>query len=434
MQAIRTSGAVQAWVPRVLRLRRQLWDPEILLPIVLIGAFAVRAAWLALPPGTLIFDEAYYVNAARILLGWAVDPGAPYAGATLGLDPNIEHPPLGKLLLAGSMAVFGDNGLGWRVPSLLAGMVALGAIHRIVRAAGETAHVAIAVVALLAFDNLMLVHSRLGMLDMLALAPILVAAWLAIRERWAMAGALLAIGFLVKITAVFGLLALLIILAARVARAWREDRSAARDGIRAVAVLVVAFTAVAIAGLWLLDARFTTFATPFDHLRHMIGYGSSLTASIDHGGICTGITSAPWQWPFNTCQINYLRVDATIVDALGQPAVMPSIDFRGAMNPLLASAIPIASLTVLWRAWTTRDLLSVWAAAWIAANYLPYVGLVILTGRVTYLYYFLPAVPAIAVATAILLFRSGLPRFVGWGYLVAYAAGFFAYFPFRQIP
>ena len=53
---------------------------------------------------------------------------------------------------------------------------------------------------------------------------------------------------------------------------------------------------------------------------------------------------------------------------------------------------------------------------------------------IEYIYYALPLVPAIAIAITLLLMRSGLPRFVRWGFLGAYAIGFVAYFPFRQIP
>jgi hypothetical protein len=308
-------------------------------------------------------------------------------------------------------------------------------VYRLVRAAGDTAHLAILVVFLLALDNLMLVHSRLGTLDMLALAPMLVAAWLALEGRWLAAGALLGLAFLVKITAILGLLALVLVLVVGLVRGGRLEPGARRAAVRDGALLLGAFAVVSIVGLWLLDARFTTFASPLDHLRHMIDYGSSLILPFDQGGICSGIASAPWQWPFNTCEINYLRVDTTIVDATGQViGAVPAIDIRGALNPLLASALPLASLAVLWQAWTTRDRLSMWAVAWIAATYLPYVALVLINHRVTYLYYFLPVVPAVAVAVGLLLFRGGLPRFVSVGYLVAYVLGFAAYFPFRQIP
>ena len=51
-----------------------------------------------------------------------------------------------------------------------------------------------------------------------------------------------------------------------------------------------------------------------------------------------------------------------------------------------------------------------------------------------YLYYFLPTVPALAIAVAILLARSGLPRVVAWGFIATFMLAFVAYFPFRQLP
>jgi 4-amino-4-deoxy-L-arabinose transferase-like glycosyltransferase len=416
------------------RLLANLADPGTMLPLVLIAAFVTRVVWLDLPKNSLIFDEAYYVNAARILLGWTVEPGAHYAGATAGIDPNMEHPPLGKLLLALSMLVFGDNGIGWRIPSVIAGMISLGAVYLIVRAAGESARLAILAVGFLAFDNLTLVHGRIGTLDMLVLAPILVSAWLALRDRWLLAGILMAAGMLVKLTAIYGLLAILILLAIRILNDWRRQRRIEIRSLRPAVTLGVVSVGLFLAGLWALDARYTTYATPFDHVAHMIEYGANLKSPVDHAGICTTADSAPWEWPFNECQITYLRVDVTVQAGDKIISKIPTIDFRGALNPLLAGAIPLAFLFTTWLAWRRQNLLARWAVIWAAANYLPYVVLAIVNHRITYIYYFLPVIPAIAIAVAILLRRAGLPRFVLWGFVVLFAAGFAAYFPFRQIP
>jgi 4-amino-4-deoxy-L-arabinose transferase-like glycosyltransferase len=416
------------------RLLASIRDPGTALPLLLIAAFAARVVWLDLPPHSLIFDEAYYVNAARILLGWTVEPGAHYAGATAGLDPNMEHPPLGKLILAGSMLVFGDNGVGWRIPSVIAGMAALAALYGIVRAAGESAWLGVLAVGFLAFDNLTLVHGRIGTLDMLVLAPILVGAWLALRDRWALAGICMALGMLVKLTAVYGLLAILTLLLIRMATTWRTERRLRVADVRPAVTLVVVSVGLMLAGLWALDSRYTTYASPIDHLKHMVEYGANLRAPVDRAGICATNDSNPWEWPFNECQITYLRVDVTVRAGDRVLSKVPTIDFRGALNPLLAGAIPLAILFTTWLAWRTRNRLARWAVVWAAANYLPYVVLAIVNHRITYIYYFLPVVPAIAVCIAILLLRGGLPRFVMIGFVAAYIVGFAAYFPFRSIP
>ena len=423
-------------LPRFLfeRVRQNLSDPGTLLALLLIAALVVRIVWLTLPQNSLIFDESYYVNAARVLLGWTVPAGAPYAGAPIGLDPNTEHPPLGKLLMALSMAGFGDNGLGWRLPSVIAGMVALVAVYQIVRSAGESARLALLAVGFLAFENLTLVHGRIGTLDMLVLAPILVGAWLALRGRWAAAGAATGIGMLMKLTALYGLLALLIMLALALWATWRRQRRLRLSDLRPTVVALIAFSIVTIGGLWLLDMRFSSYANPIEHLRHMIEYGANLARGVVGPGSCPGNDSSPWQWLFNECQMSYLRVDVTVKAGEKILSIHPSIDFRGAMNPILIGSLPIAFLFTGWLAWKRRSRLAAWSIVWAAASYVPYVALALLSQRVTYLYYFLPVVPALAVATALTLRRSGLPRFVTVGYVAAYLVAFAAYFPFRQIP
>jgi dolichyl-phosphate-mannose-protein mannosyltransferase len=428
-------GARQS-LPRILvtRLRRNLGDPGTLLALLMIAALIVRIVWLTIPQNALIFDESYYVNAARVLLGWDVPAGAPYAGSPVGLDPNSEHPPLGKLLMALSMAAFGDNGLGWRLPSIVAGMVALVAVYGIVRTAGESTRLALLAVGFVAFDNLMLVHSRIGTLDMLVVAPILVGAWLALRGRWAAAGAATGIGMLMKLTALYGFLALLIMLALGLWAAWRRQRRLGWADLRPVAAALIAFVVVTIGGLWLLDSQFSTYTNPIEHLRHMIEYGANLARGVVGPGSCPGNDSAPWQWLFNDCQMSYLRVDVTVKAGDTVVAINPTIDFRGAMNPILIGSLFVAFLFTGWLAWKRQSRLAVWSVVWAAANYLPYVVLALLSQRITYIYYFLPVIPALAVATALLLRRSGLPTFVTFGYVVVFLAGFVAYFPFRQIP
>ena len=133
------SDSIATPVPRAGlrdRLLAIVLDPANVLGLVLLLAFVVRAVWLDQPPGGLIWDEAYYVNAARVIDGLPVPPQEHYADAPPGIDPNAEHPPLGKVLIALSISVLGDGPLGWRLPSLVAGMVALFAFYGIVRGAG----------------------------------------------------------------------------------------------------------------------------------------------------------------------------------------------------------------------------------------------------------------------------------------------------------
>jgi predicted membrane-bound dolichyl-phosphate-mannose-protein mannosyltransferase len=351
----------------------------------------------------------------------------------IGLDPNTEHPPLGKVLMAASMAVLGDNGLGWRLPSLIAGMIALVLVYKIVQSTDRSPWLAVLVLGLVSMDNLSFVHARIGTLDMLALAPMLLGAWLALRQRWLLAGVAMGIALLMKLTALYGIGAVVLyVVLTEGPDWWRLRRVPLRSLVGPLTFTLVA-GAVFIVGLAVLDARYTTFASPLDHIARMVSYGANLTAP-PRVGFCPEADSKPWQWLFNECQIQYLRVDETVRAGDKVIGSVAKIDFRGALNPLLVGAIPLAALFTAWYAWRTRSRLALWTIAWTAANYLPYLALALFTNRIMYIYYVLPLVPAAAVGVALLLLRGGLPRPMRWGFVLAYLVGFAAYFPFRQIP
>ena len=116
-------------LPERTLLRRPLW--LWLLGALLVVSTVARLAWIAEPcrapcrspdDHILVFDEAYYVNAARVIAGIRPPTGAPYANAPLGTDPNSEHPQLAKLLMAGGIELFGDGPLAWRLPSVVFGL------------------------------------------------------------------------------------------------------------------------------------------------------------------------------------------------------------------------------------------------------------------------------------------------------------------------
>jgi dolichyl-phosphate-mannose--protein O-mannosyl transferase len=106
----------------------------------------------------LVFDERYYVREA---CGYAFR-AASACGETLHL---AVHPPLAKWLIAGGIALFGHNPVGWRIVAAVAGTATVGVVYLLGRRLLGTTWAASLAAALLAADFLHFIHSRLAMLD-----------------------------------------------------------------------------------------------------------------------------------------------------------------------------------------------------------------------------------------------------------------------------
>lgn len=130
----------------------------------LTAAFALLVFHRLAIPSKEYFDEIHYLPAARNLLA-------------LSEARNLEHPWLGKELIAASMWVFGDNAFGWRCFAAVAGVVALFAAMRGVWWASLSRPATVLAGVLIASDFLFFMIARIAMLDPFMLAFAMLMLW-----------------------------------------------------------------------------------------------------------------------------------------------------------------------------------------------------------------------------------------------------------------
>ncbi len=213
-------------------------------------------------PSKPYFDEIHYLPAARALLA-----GSDWL--------NREHPLFGKEALAAGIALFGDRPWAWRLPSALAGTLALWAAMRALWFASLRRYATIAYGLLLASGFMLFVHARIAMLDMFMVTALAVAFWqcaAAVREpehgrrSLAIAGVALGLAIGAKWNAVpLAPLPGIAFLAVRIhASGWKGilgHRGAPVPGIRLpeaalwLGAVPLAVYALTFAPVWLIDAK-----------------------------------------------------------------------------------------------------------------------------------------------------------------------------------
>ncbi len=250
----------------------------------------MRLAWIS-NPRILVFDENYYVSAARKILGVRMESDQLYATAASGLDPNFAHPPLGKLLISLGIRTFGDRPIGWRFVSIVFGTYAILALYWLARTAGFSSWTSLGASSLMAADPMFFVHGRVGMLEILVLTFMLVGAAVYMSDRPAVAGVIVGVGATIKLVTLFVLSVFLALELFRLltrARYERRRPKKQREEGWARRVLPRRAAALALAGgtaivcylglLQLLDTRFTNFDNSIQHTRSML-------TSFESGGL-----------------------------------------------------------------------------------------------------------------------------------------------------
>jgi hypothetical protein len=425
--------------------------PLVALALVSVLSLAARGLLLGQPcqspcttanQHTLVFDEAYYVNAARVIAGIHPPAGSHYDHSPLGTDPNAEHPQGAKLIMAAAIEVFGDGPFAWRIGSLIFGSLAILGMFAMVRAAGGDRWSALGAASLMACDNLLLVHGRIGTLDIYAVAAMIWGVAFYLRGWWVAAGVTLAVADALKEVSPYALVVLGLIEVCRVLVARRDPDPPADWRWRPALIRLVATSFVSI-GLFVgllglmgllatpyadAEARLIT-GGPFDHLWHMITYAAKLTSP----GGPQGIASYPWQWLLDLKPITYLRINPSL-PGQGLYGIHPVSAFLGMISPpILALAVPGVLFGVYRFARKRRVVpaadagtgagtgaasgpvpcrsladiqMAILGPAWFFGTWLPYELQSAFDSRTSYLYYMVVVMPGIYVAVTYLVWQS----------------------------
>lgn len=393
-----------------------------------------------------IMDESYYVPAAQTMLnGTQCGPTVP--------NCNTEHPFLSKALIAAGIAMLGDNAPGWRILNVLLGTFSLPLVFVLVLKLSKSRKASYLSATLLALDVMFFSNSSAALLDI----PMVFFALLAFvlyfykvrfwkLDHFTLSGILLGLAALSKETAIF-LLATL-----------ATYHLVAGDGGRKLrlvcAVEIVVVTAgVFVLGLQMYDTLFARAAFPtfLDQIHYMLSYGASLIGpGWSYGGPNGNSTQiTPLSWITYYQPVRYYGTSVSVCSNTCYSYW--GIAYYGVTNLLETWTtyiwMPLAALAI-WKIYrprggglerfgfvdtASRNLsgdakLALLSLIWFSWNYFPYLAL-FTVGRVTYPFYFIPALPAVAMGASYFLTRKWVPRYASIIYLAGAFLFFFIFFP-----
>lgn len=310
-------------------------------------------------PATEIFDEGHYVSEARSVI------------AGEGATP-FDHPPLAKLFIISGIRLFGDTPFGWRFFSVVFGTISVVLFYFICRKLDMPRGAPFLATTVFAFENLSFVQASLAMLDVYTVTFMLGAFLLYLQRHSFTSGFSLALSTLAKLTGALSFFSLF--------TDWLLDRK------RKLQALITLTSSALISFLLLFTgltwALFGRLSNPIAQIKSLLTQTTSLTFAFGY----QPAASKPWDWLLQPMSIFYSH-DPQYIAIL-------SLTVWVVIFPVLAYMV--------WE--TMKDnRASRFGLAWFTGTYLLLVALVLLTDRVSFVYYFYPSIGAICIGIGIIL-------------------------------
>ncbi len=399
------------------------------LAIIFLAVFLVLDLFLLAVPSFPVFDEIIYIPVAYNMMRLTPQPlqptilGAPitvgaafnltryYPYRPLGVDYNVEQPPLAKFIIGVSLYAFSPNVTSYlwaRVPSVIMSIIALISMYGIGLVLFKSKRWALLSMVFLNFDTLFWVHSRIALPDIYQLAFMMVGILLYLKNHKCVSMGFFALSILSKLTGIFGLVA--VIIYDVVTR--RSKKVIASNMLYAGLCFALTFIGYAV-----LVQFFGMSQNPVTNFFYYVKWvkGASWTFALVTSN---PPVSQPWNWLFNQQPVRY----AWIFDPTTS---YPIISIWGQLNPaLIFFTIPV----LFWTGYmmvTERDTTATLLFIWFMATWLPYFGLS-LFGQEQFIHHFLSTVPCLSLAivnwlrTQHRVFTVGFTVFLLLGWFMAY--------------
>jgi Gpi18-like mannosyltransferase/4-amino-4-deoxy-L-arabinose transferase-like glycosyltransferase len=362
--------------PDPARKSRPVWSiPEVASLGLLMMVGACLRFWNLGEPAEIVFDETYFVEQARQYLS--------------GVDFMDPHPPFAKWMIASGITIFGDNPFGWRVMNAIAGTVLIGLMYLLGRELFRQRFAAFVAAFCITFDGLLLVDSRIAVIDIHYITWAIGAYILTLRlvadrdfrnlRRLLTIGAVLGISVGAKLYIPF--FSFLLVLAIIGWVGWQEAQRRQIHPVRylLLPINVVGWTAFGFYALTFAgDYFWGWWHSPIDFVRYIFidvpGYQAAVAEA-------THPYSSKWYtWPLQLKPIWYFWRDAS----QEQGTV---VGIWGLGNPIIWWASVPALLLALFHTFKYRSFVSGFIVAGWLLHILPWVGI----GRTLFLYHYLPS-------------------------------------------
>jgi dolichyl-phosphate-mannose-protein mannosyltransferase len=337
------------------------WEYFWLLLIVL-AALAAHFSLIS-TQSSPILDERYYIqDAANISANHE----------TL----RIEHPPLAKLLILAGIKLFGDNPWGWRTLPILFGVITVVLFYLLCRKLDMTRTAASLAAFLLAFENLFFLMGSIAMLDVFYLTFMLAGFLLYASRKYVGAGAAIGLSTVSKLPGFFGGLTVLF--------DWIFSRRQQRTNkiwVTVIVSVVVFFAAMVLLDL-VIVRQASGFLNPMKRVIDMLGLTGGLTFSNAENAAAT----PPWSWLYTWVPPVY-TFSPTYIGAISYSVWLLIV-------PVFAYLVYLAK---------KRSDAGLFGLCWFIATYVIWIPVILVTRRITYIYYFYPAVGAVCLGLGIAL-------------------------------